>query len=334
MAKIRDIHDSADYGRVIVDNQLQDLEARITRVYADASHSMKQKLDNYFDKYADADKAMRNKVDNNEITMDQYIEWRNKKIMHTEKMTAQIADLTQTMLHADQTAMAMVRETLPETYATSYNFGGYRGEAYAQAAGIDYTSFTIYNKDTVRILAKDNPKLLPDPKVDIPKDKRWNRQHIQSAITQGILQGESINKISARLLQVTDMDKKAAIRNARTMVNGVENRGRKDATERVVEAGIPMVEVWSATNDDRTRESHLLLDGKQPNEDGYFDNGCMYPGDPEGAAEEVYNCRCALLSFIKGIDHSEEVSLNKEMMDGEGFDDWVDSKQNKANDDN
>lgn len=328
MAKIRDIQESADHGRVLVDEQLSELEARLTSMYSEVNDEMKKELNEYLDKYKAQDLQKQKDVENGKITQDQYENWKEKKILRTDRMRAQIEDLTQTLVHADEVAMTMIRDELPQVYATSYNFGVYRGETYANASGKDFTSFTIYNADAVRELAKNDPDLLPvNPRVDIPKDERWNRQHVQSAIAQGIIKGDPINKIADRLQTVTDMDRGAAIRNARTAVNGIENKGRKDATERLKEAGIAMVEVWSCTHDGRTRQSHVLLDYTTPDEQGYFGNGLQYPGDPDGPEEEVYNCRCSLLTFMEGIDHSKDDELYEKFMEENYFDEWEEAKE-------
>ena len=50
---------------------------------------------------------------------------------------------------------------------------------------------------------------------------------------------------------------------------------------------------WIATLDDRTRESHVDLNGEIVGVDEEFSNGLDYPG-ADGPAEEVINCRCVL----------------------------------------
>lgn len=335
MAKIRDKQPDADAGRKIVDEQLEGLEARLTSMYGNTAKEVQADLDKFLDKYKKADAEKQAMVEAGELTEKEYLDWRERQIFRTNSMKAKIDDLTARVVNADKQAMAMVNDQLPETYATSYNFGGYKAETLSGAAGFDYTQFTIINQDAVRTLATEDPDLIPwKSDVDVPEDEKWNRQHVQEAVFQGITKGDSMDDVAKRLLPVVNIDKNAAIRTARTAVNGIENKGRKDATERVREAGIPMIETWSCTHDNRTRDTHILLDGTTPDDKGMFGKGILsklmaYPGDPAGDPAEVYNCRCGLVSSIKGIDHSKDNELYAQMMEEEYFEDWVQVKEDR-----
>ena len=60
------------------------------------------------------------------------------------------------------------------------------------------------------------------------------------------------------------------------------------------ESGI-MEKVWIATNDERTRPTHVEAHGQRAPLDGTFavgDDELEYPCDPAGSPEEVANCRC------------------------------------------
>jgi SPP1 gp7 family putative phage head morphogenesis protein len=182
------------------------------------------------------------------------------------------------------------------------------------------TSFTLYDAHTVENLVNKRPNLLPKPSPDIPKEMRWHQSKITGAITQGILQGESIPKIAARLQVVTDMDQTAAIRNARTAMTGAQNAGRVDGYKYAESLGIELEQEWLATLDGRTRDSHRLLDGERQKVGDKFSNGCRYPGDPNGAPEEIYNCRCTLVAAIKDIDQSDAPRNSK--LEGMTYDEW------------
>ena len=146
---------------------------------------------------------------------------------------------------------------------------------------------------------------MPSAAVNYPKDMAWNTRKINSAVLQGILQGESITKISKRLLPILDNNESAAVRNARTMVTSAENHGRLDRYHDYEDEGIVMTKMWLATPDGRTRDWHLDMDGQEvPVEDPFIDglgNELEYPGDEMAPGETVYNCRCSMRSHITGV---------------------------------
>jgi hypothetical protein len=90
------------------------------------------------------------------------------------------------------------------------------------------------------------------------------------------------------------MDKRAAIRNARTAITSAQNGGRLDSMKRAQQRGIGIKKGWMATLDARTRDSHAVMDGEVVELDKPFSNGLMRPADPHGEPSQVYNCRCRL----------------------------------------
>ena len=75
--------------------------------------------------------------------------------------------------------------------------------------------------------------------------------------------------------------------------------------------GIELLKVWLATPDSRVRDSHARLDGEERKTDDEFSNGCRYPGDPNGEPEEVWNCRCTLISQVKGTPRIDVADLSQ-----------------------
>lgn len=146
---------------------------------------------------------------------------------------------------------------------------------------------------------------LPFKEIDIEKDKKWNAKKINAELLQAIENGESISKMSERLMKVTDMDKTAAIRNARTMTTAFENLGRLDGMKKMQDNGIALQKEWLATMDDKTRDSHAELNGQKANIDEPFHSSLgdiMFPGDPNAEPSNYYNCRCILLYDIQGFE--------------------------------
>lgn len=296
------------------DELLEELEEKIYKEYREAYENVKAKYDDYMKKYIAEDQKKLEQVQNGTLSMEEYSKWAFNKAAYSKQAKELVDTLAADLTLVDKKVMSMVNGYLPEAYALNYNYSTYEIET---SHDVD-TSFVIYSRETVENLIKNDPTLLPKRKVDIPKDKRWNKSHLNSAITQGILSGEDIRTISKRFQQVTDMDRRAAIRNSRTMMTGAQNAGRMDAFDRAISLGINVQKEWMATLDSRTRDSHQHLDGERAEYDKKFSNGLRYPGDPEGAAEEVYNCRCTLVPFYPDYEGIIEKRIT--------YDEWMQSK--------
>lgn len=302
------------------DSLLEELEKRIANEYSQAADELQKKADKYFQGFAERDAKKKALVESGELKEKEYIRWRRGALQHGRRYEDMIADLTNTAVNADKAAMAIVNGSLQDTFRINANYGAYEVE---RASGID-TNFTLYNKDAVADLIKNQPDLLPKPKVDIPLDRRWNRQHMNSAITQGILQGDSIDNIAKRLTSVTDMDSRAAIRNARTMTTAAENAGSMHSYKRAEEMGIKGKKMWMATHDNRTRESHAMMDGETRDLDEAFSNGLQEPGDSSGDPSEVYNCRCRIVyvSNRSQLKQYYDEQSKKVVIDGKSYGEW------------
>lgn len=286
---------------------LQDLERRITAEYRQAAEELEEKCNDYFRRYKIKDQIKRQQLANGEITQDEYNYWRTGQILIGERWKEMRDTLAEDLTHTNEIAAEMINRELPQIYAINHNYGTFEIEK----DSLLNTSYTLYSRETVERLIRDNPDLMPQARIDIPKDERWNRQKIQSAITQGVLQGESIDKIANRLQRVTNMNRAAAISNARTMTTSAQNGGRMDAFNRAENMGIELDKVWAATPDSRVRDSHARLDGEEKKLEEEFSNGCRYPGDPNGEPEEVWNCRCTLISQVKGTPRIDVTDLSQ-----------------------
>ena len=316
-----------DQGHEETDALLQEMEQKIRKQYAQAAKELTEKLEKHLKQFEEKDKMMLSRLDAGEITDAEYFRWRTGQIM-TGKRWEQMRDqLAADLVHSHQLADSVVNGYLPEVYALNHNYGTYQIEHDLQMS----TSYTLYNRQAVERLLRDDPDMLPQPRVDIPKAERWNRQHIQSSVLQGILQGESMDKIARRMRDVCGMDARAAIRNARTATTGAENAGRLDSMNRALGLGVQLKKLWLATRDSRTRDSHVLLDGELREVNEKFSNGCMHPGDPHGAPAEVYNCRCAMRSKVDGADpYSPDLSRNQRL-GGMSYEQWKEAHRFSKN---
>jgi len=123
------------------------------------------------------------------------------------------------------------------------------------------------------------------------------RDAIRRAVSDWMMSGEAVDGLKARILGATDIEMSAARAEsiARTEANGALNAG---AQALITEAGMPYKE-WLSARDGRVRESHQAADGQVVRAAETFRVGnaqLRYPGDPyTGAAEEICNCRCAVV---------------------------------------
>lgn len=294
-----------DYGHSQADKKLKSLEHRLQKEYKKASKQVEAKMHEYLANFERQDVIMAERLKAGEITKKQYMKWRSESMMMTKRWETLSSDLANAYANSGKIAEAMIRDNAYDIYALNFNFGTFEVES---TAGVD-TVFTLYDRNTVKRLVKDNPTLLPPPGKKTSEAiargelKRWNRRQIQSVMTQSILQGEPIPKIAKRLAEtVGERNMHSAIRNARTMTTSAENAGRLDSYRRAKDMGIEVMKTWVATLDSRTRHTHRMIDGETVDVDEPFSNGLMFPADPDGDPEEVYNCRCTLVTRAMSID--------------------------------
>jgi len=287
-----------DSARTKTDKLLEKLEKDITSTYKKAKKEITKKWDSFM---ADGKKELDDIMKSGDQKA--YQKALEHYTLGNEYYKEMVDETTLQLANANKTATAYINNTLPEIYATNYN--QIASDFLTKNKGID-TSFKIVNKDTVkRLMTEKSINLLPK-RLDIPRDMRWNKRKINSAVLQSIVQGESVDKLSQRLLPIMNNNIVASLRNARTMVTGAENLGRLDSYERLEEDGVVMKKVWIATPDDRTREWHLDMDGQEVDLDEPFIDGngneLDYPGDPTcDAPETIYNCRCSMGTHIIGF---------------------------------
>ena len=231
-----------------------------------------------------------------------------EKTLMNDYYKGMIDEVTTQMAHVNETAVAYVNGELPEIYAVNLNGANEFIQGYVSSYRFD-----LMDKNVARNLIMGNKDYMDYFKqVDIPKDKRWNKKLIHSQMTQGILQGDSIPKLAKRFQHVTKSNMESAVRNARTMTTGIENRGRMDGYERAGEKGIVLNKIWIATGDRRTRDWHRELDGVERKPDEPFFNSVgkiMYPGDSNADPANIYNCRCSLGGHVIGF-RREDGTIN------------------------
>lgn len=321
-----------DRGHELTDELLEKMEKKIRKEYQQAVKDVQEKLDDYLRRFAVKDELWRKNVENGKKTAEEYKKWRMGQIMVGKRWEEMRDTLAQDLHNANAVARSVIEGYRPEVYAINHNFATYEVE---MGAKLD-TSYTLYNRQAVERIMRENPDLLPPPgrkmkaSLAAGKDIAWQEGQIQSVVMQSILQGESIPNMAKRIAETMgETNHKATIRYARTAVTGAENAGRRDAFERAERMGIDMEQEWRATLDMRTRHSHRQLDGERRPVGEAFSNGCEYPGDPSGPAEEIWNCRCSIRGIVAGLEPQARKYRSLEDLEGMSYDEWRESKVEK-----
>lgn len=328
----------ADRAHELTDDRIKEIEKELREEYTKAAKEIREKLDDYFQRFQYKDEVWRQWVYDGERTEDEYIAWRNSQMAagkRWEKMKDTIAD---DLMHTNDIAAQIISGHMPEIFSINGNFSIYSAE---HDAGID-TGLTLYNREAVNRIVRDKPDLFLPPGKSLSKDiekgivKRWERQKIQSIMLQGILQGESNPNLARRLAErASGSEYKAAVRNARTMSTNAQNAGRYDAYSRLEERGVQLTLEWAATLDNRTRHEHRMMHGQRRNVGEAFEvDGVkiMYPaqigkfmGVSDIPQQMIWNCRCTILSFVKGYEHDTIKKSTK--MGDMTFEQWLKAKE-------
>ena len=328
-----------DDGSIETEKILKRIEKHITEEYKKAEKEIDEKLKDYLRRFKIKDDLKRQALHDGLITKAEYDRWRTGQIMIGQRWEEMRDAIAKDLANASQIARSTAFEHLPEVYAINHNYGTFQVE---NGSLID-TSYTLYDRQTVeRLMLDENGDFIPKPgkklakKLEEGKAIAWNKKNVESVMLQGILQGESIPKLSTRLsTTVGEQNRKAAIRNTRTLVTGVQNAGRVDSYERANKMGIQTQKQWLATLDGRTRHAHRELDGQTVDYDKPFDSELgkiMYPGDPEADPGNIYNCRCTLIASIKGFerDLSDTSMRRNEKLGDMTYDEWKKEKKSTS----
>lgn len=303
----------ADKARDITDGILDEMERHLSAIYSRASAEIQKTAENYFAKFAKQDEAKRKLVEQGKLTEEEYIRWRKNKILYSKRFTELKENYAEQLLNVNKTALAYVNGKLPEVYSINYN-------ALADTVdGVGGYSFTLVDANTVRHLATTDKSLLPYKVLDAAKDIPWNTKKINAEVLQGILQGDSINKIADRLMNVQEMNKTQAVRSARTIVTSAECKGRQDSYEKAKQDGMIIKKYWLATYDARARDWHREAGARYTPENGidpddfFIVDGekMLYPGDGAHGASghNLYNCRCSVASKVVGFRKVSQVEI-------------------------
>lgn len=180
--------------------------------------------------------------------------------------------------------------------------------------------FDLHGQGIPMLIPLDQTKMVDAVQLDskisqglytrLGEDVGLLKKKITAQVSRSIATGISYGQTAQLLAGYTRIGYNNAIRITRTEGHRIQTTAAMNAMEQAKDRGADVVKQWDAALDARTRESHTMVDGEIRELDKPFSNGLMYPGDPDGGAAEVINCRCALLQRAKwALDDSELQTL-------------------------
>ena len=280
------------------------LERQISREYGKARKEIGETMQKHYEHYIKTDTEKREQLARGEITQEEYDGWLKYQKTTLTRDKELLATVDKELLNAEATSAKWINGELPYAYLDGHN-----DTVHNIAAKVDDYSYSLLDKNAVRAMAKSGDLPIVTYTAGTEKHTAYINKKARQAITQGIIQGDSVRDVSKRVSKalgdLTDKERKATIRNTRTLMNGAHNAGNYAAMEEATENGIIIDKQWIATHDARTRDSHAEIDGEIVKWDEEFSNGLRYPQDFWGEPSEVYNCRCTMREITRGFYNKE-----------------------------
>lgn len=288
----------ADLGAKLADDEIAKAEKELKYIYNKAYKEILQKQKDFNAAYAAKEAIHLQDVQNGKWTQDEFDAWKAGQVFQGKQWESKKKQILNTVYNANSIATDMINGKTKNVFAFNANYTAYNLE---HGAGVNF-GFGLYDEATVINLIKNDPQLLPEWKIDQPKDYTWNQKKLKRQINLGIVEGESLDKIATRLtdsLCTQNFNKMRTF--ARTAMTGAQNSGRQTRLDEAKKLGINVKKEWLATLDAHTRMTHRKLDGQKVDLEKSFEiNGMSirFPGDPLAPAALVYNCRCTMVGDL------------------------------------
>ena len=127
-----------------------------------------------------------------------------------------------------------------------------------------------------------------------------DRSDVQSVIEQGVIDGVGSEQVARNIRKITALTPHRAATIARTETSNAATFASVETARAAEEdVGIVLLKKWLPTMDNRTRESHRAMADSEsiPLNEKFMVDGEMLdrPCDTAGSAENVINCRCAII---------------------------------------
>ena len=281
----------ADKAHILTDEKLEQMEKRLSAIYSSSYKKIKAKMLEFAKRIDVKANELLKGIKQAETEAEEkaaknaYLQYFKKEVVKSKAFKDLSAEVSFDLFNTNTEASAYINSQTPEIYALNYNW---INEQLAKDIP-DFVSQEITEKEA------DKYGELTKQTVSKAKDTKWNEENIKKSVIAGAylsLGANAIMKRSAKI--IVDKNRNSATMHKSGMGTDAENKARLDGMYRAEDMGNAMTKIWIATLDNRTRDSHAMLDGVSVPLDDIFDNGLERPRDPNGAPAEICNCRCSL----------------------------------------
>ncbi len=260
---------------LFIDNELKQVNKELEKAYSQVYKEIKEDLQFYINK------------GNGALSRAEMFKYNR----YNELLTKIEEDL-QLLKHFDPT---IFDEYIFKNYAESYYYTGYVLETEYQQK----LNYSMLNRNKIKTSISN-----PLAQVSLENNSNVIAGQLKQAITQSIIKGEGINKAGERLKKTLGTNANNVYRIYQTETTRISGKANLDSMIHSKNMGLELQKKWVSTLDGKTRSSHQHLDGQVQDLDKPFSNGLMYPGDPSGNAEDVVNCRCTIITELKGFENA------------------------------
>lgn len=152
---------------------------------------------------------------------------------------------------------------------------------------------------------------------------------IRDQIMQGVVRGKDAGQVTKAIAKEMNIAASKACRIVRTETHRAQNQGSLDSYTEAYKKGVLIQKVWVATLDDRTRDSHRVMDGQVV--EVYED--FIMPGDIKasapglsGSASGDINCRCTIRAEVVGFTPQARRARGDGIIPQQTYQQWAKSK--------
>ena len=280
----------ADTAHRKTDLKLEEMEKRLSAIYSRAEKTVQKKMADYA---ASVDKKSTELLqaykdteteDEKRKAKNAYIRF-YRQVVKSKEFVSLSANVADDLYKANVEASAYINSQTPSIYALNYNYinaemakdiDGFKPQEITDTEAEKYSGYTQQT-------------------VDKKKDTAWNKDNLKKSVIAGsllLLGASAIMKRSAN--SVVEKNRNSASMHSNGMGTDAENKARLDGMHRAEDMGNSITKIWISTLDNRTRDAHADRDGEEIALDDEFAPGLSRPRDPNGAPEEICNCRCSL----------------------------------------